>query len=257
MQMAGRLPDQQIRLPLVGFAWLTMTFVHWPVPARQLEPLLPAGLEVDEYDGTGWVSFTPFMLASLRPLSIGTLPTAGPRMSRLRRLTDLSTTLETNLRTYVRDPDGRDGLWFLTLDIGNAAMAAALRTAVGAPYHLARMHLDQDGTLATYSGARIGGSQSYRLQASTGRATEPNDLDDWLTGRWRAYTQHLGRLLVTPVHHEPWPLQHARLETLEQNLTDAVGLGRLGDPAVVHFSSGVRDVRVGVPRPVPRSGAAG
>lgn len=257
MQMAGRLPDQQIRLPLVGFAWLTMTFVHWPVPARQLEPLLPAGLEVDEYDGTGWISFTPFMLANLRPLSIGTLPTAGPRMSRLRRLTDLSTTLETNLRTYVRDPDGRDGLWFLTLDIGNAAMAAALRTAVGAPYHLARMHLDQDGTLATYSGARIGGSQSYRLQASTGRATEPNDLDDWLTGRWRAYTQHLGRLLVTPVHHEPWPLQHARLEMLEQNLTDAVGLGRLGDPAVVHFSSGVRDVRVGVPRPVPRSGAAG
>jgi uncharacterized protein YqjF (DUF2071 family) len=119
------------------------------------------------------------------------------------------------------------------------------------------MHLDQDGTLATYSGARIGGSQSYRLQASTGRATEPNDLDDWLTGRWRAYTQRLGRLLVTPVHHEPWPLRHARVETLEQNLTDAVGLGRLGDPAVVHFSSGVRDVRVGVPRPVPRSGAAG
>lgn len=255
--MSGRLPEQQIRLPLVGFSWLTMSFVHWPVPARQLEPLLPAGLEVDEYDGTGWVSFTPFMLASLRPLSIGTLPAAGPRMSRLRRLTDLSTTLETNLRTYVRDPDGRDGLWFLTLDIGNAAMAAALRTAVGAPYHLARMHLDQDGTLATYSGARIGGSQSYRLQASTGRAFEPNDLDDWLTGRWRAYTQHLGRLLVTPVHHEPWPLQHARLEMLEQNLTDAVGLGRLGDPAVVHFSSGVRDVRVGVPRPVPRSGAAG
>lgn len=255
--MSGRLPEQQIRLPLVGFSWLTMSFVHWPVPARQLEPLLPAGLEVDEYDGTGWVSFTPFMLANLRPMSVGILPTAEPGMSRLRRLADISTTLETNLRTYVRGPDGRDGLWFLTLDIGSAAMAAALRMAVGAPYHLARLHLEHDGTLATYSGARIGGSQSYRLQASTGRATEPNDLDDWLTGRWRAYTQHLGRLLVTPVHHEPWPLQHARLETLEQNLTDAVGLGRLGDPAVVHFSSGVRDVRVGVPRPVPRSGAAG
>lgn len=255
--MSGRLPEQQIRLPLVGFSWLTMSFVHWPVPARQLEPLLPAGLEVDEYDGTGWVSFTPFMLANLRPMSVGILPTAEPGMSRLRRLADISTTLETNLRTYVRGPDGRDGLWFLTLDIGSAAMAAALRMAVGAPYHLARLHLEHDGTLATYSGARIVGSRSYRLQASTGGALAPDRLDDWLTGRWRAYTQHLGRLLVTPVHHEAWPLQQARVETLEQDLTDAVGLGQLGDPAVVHFSRGVRDVRVGVPRPVPRSGAAG
>jgi uncharacterized protein YqjF (DUF2071 family) len=53
--------------------------------------------------------------------------------------------------------------------------------------------------------------------------------------------------LVTPVEHEPWPLRQASLQSLEQNLTDSVGLHRLGEPALVHYSDGVQKVRLGRP----------
>lgn len=71
--------------------------------------------------------------------------------------------------------------------------------------------------------------------------------EGWTTGSWRAYTRHWGKLLVTPVEHEPWPLRQAHLQALEENLTDSVGLEDLREPAVVHFSDGVGRVRLGRP----------
>jgi uncharacterized protein len=51
---------------------------------------------VDEYDGMAWVSLTPFLMAAVRPAGVPIEP-------------GFSTFPETNLRTYVRRPDGRDG----------------------------------------------------------------------------------------------------------------------------------------------------
>jgi uncharacterized protein len=61
-----------------------------------------------------------------------------------------------HLRTYVRGPDGRDGLWFFSIDIGSATLATALRTAVGAPYHKARLTVTQQDDSVTYTGDRVG-----------------------------------------------------------------------------------------------------
>ncbi|MEU5362409.1 DUF2071 domain-containing protein [Streptomyces sp. NPDC005925] len=54
----------------------------------------------------------------------------------------------------------------------------------------------------------------------------------------------------TPVEHEPWPPAHATVDVLEESPTTAAGLGQapLGEP-VVHFSEGVRQVRLGLPMP--------
>ncbi len=72
----------------------------------------------------------------------------------------------------------------------------------------------------------------------------------WLTSRWRAYTRHLGRLWETPVTHEPWPLRAASVLEVEESLTAAAGLpAPVGEP-LVHYSDGVRDVRIGVSRVV-------
>src|SRR4051812_22820214 len=63
-----------------------------------VQVLLPPGLLVDEYD-VAWVRLTPFLMADLRPavVPIKTRFTSFP---------------ETNLRPYVRRPNGRDGIWF-------------------------------------------------------------------------------------------------------------------------------------------------
>ncbi|MEU0009099.1 DUF2071 domain-containing protein [Streptomyces sp. NPDC006314] len=79
-------------------------------------------------------------------------------------------------------------------------------------------------------------------------------MDVWLTSRWRAFTRHLGAVWETPVEHAPWPLREARLDAMEETLTRAAGLPPPATEPVVHFSDGVRNVRLGVSRPVRRRG---
>ena len=66
----------------------------------------------------------------------------------------LSTFPETNVRTYVRNEQGVDGLWFLTLECARAASLAA-RPILGLPYARARMDVTQrDGRLRYTSDRR-------------------------------------------------------------------------------------------------------
>jgi uncharacterized protein YqjF (DUF2071 family) len=242
--MVSRTTEQHLSLPLLRMSWETLTFVHWRVEPARVQTLLPHGLTVDEHDGWAWVSLTPFVLARLRPPGVR----HRPQYARMPALARWTSSPETNLRTYVRGPDGRDGLWFLSLDIGSAALAMTMRSAVGAPYRWGDLTVEPDGDKVRYSGSRTHGPESYRLCVTVGAPLEPGELDVWLTSRWRAYTRHLGRLLVTPVEHEPWPLREVTVETLHQNLTDWAGLGHLGKPDLVHYSPGVFEVGIGRPR---------
>lgn len=122
-----------------------------PVEPGRIQALLPEGLTVDVYDGAAWLGLTPFVMANMRPLGVPDLPgdwRLVPGLRRSPRVADLSSSPETNLRTYVRGPDGRDGLWFFSLDIGSAALADAIRTIVGAPYHNGHLSVEDhdDGT---------------------------------------------------------------------------------------------------------------
>ncbi|MBW9214883.1 DUF2071 domain-containing protein [Mumia sp. zg.B53] len=233
--MASRTAEQRVRVPALCTSWLDLTFVHWRVPPERVQAVLPPSLTVDEYDGAAWVGLTPFRMADMRPLGLPAMPGTA------------RTSPETNLRTYVRGPDGRDGLWFLSLDIGTRVLAALLRTAVGAPYHGADLSVERRSDTVVSTGSRHGGGPSYRLEVQAGAPAEPADLEIWLTSRWRAYTRHLGQIVVTPVEHEPWPLRAAQVRRLDQDLTRAAGLGDLAEPDTVHFSDGVRNVRLGVP----------
>ncbi|MEU0009100.1 DUF2071 domain-containing protein [Streptomyces sp. NPDC006314] len=137
-------PEQRVHVAALRAGWLTQTFVHWAYSPDEVQLLLPQGLAVDTYDGSAWVSLTPFVMAGVRPPGS---PAALPSFA------------ETNLRTYVRGPDGRDGLWFLSIEVACPVMLAA--RAVGAPYHVGRLELARrDGSVA-YTGARRSDGPCY------------------------------------------------------------------------------------------------
>jgi uncharacterized protein len=235
--MPSLSPDECARPPVLKAGWLRQTFLHWPFRPADVQVLLPRGLLVDQYDGMAWVSFTPFLMAGLRPAVVP----IKPRMT---------TFPETNLRTYVRRPNGRDGIWFLSLEVGSAAMLAA-RYAVGAPYHLGDLSVSKHRGTVIYAGTRRGGKPSYHLVVRPGDPiVQPSDRDIWLTGRWRAYTRRFGILFETPVEHEPWPLAAGVVEEFTETLVTSSGLPAPDGAPLVHFSTGVRDVHVGAPRPL-------
>jgi uncharacterized protein YqjF (DUF2071 family) len=227
--------EQRVRVPALRARWLTQTFVHWSYPPETVQAVLPEGLVVDEYEGAAWVGLTPFVMANVRPLGV---PARAP---------GARTFPETNLRTYVRHRGGRDGLWFLSLDVACPVMVAA--RAIGAPYTPGTLSVSRSGDTVSYAGSRWAGGPSYRLFVRPGEPIEPMERDVWLTSRWRAYTRRLGMLWETPVEHEPWPLADATVDVLEETLTTAAGLPAPATEPVVHFSPGVRHVRLGLSLP--------
>jgi uncharacterized protein YqjF (DUF2071 family) len=237
--MASLEPDETVGLPVLRMGWSRQTFLHWPFDPAAVRRFLPRGLVPEEYQGRAWVSLTPFVMIDVRHAIL-------PSLEVTRRL---ATFPETNLRTYVRGPDGRDGLWFLSVEAGSAAMAVISRVGAGAPYHLGDLSVTDDGGVLTYAGCRRGGEPAYRLRIRPGAPLEPSALEINLTSHWRVYTQRCGTLLQTPVWHEPWPLYTAAVEELAQTLTTAAGLADPSAEPIVHYSPGVRHVRVGIPRP--------
>ncbi|WP_262387013.1 DUF2071 domain-containing protein [Streptomyces sp. TRM49041] len=232
--MTSRSPGGPVRFPLLYARWTTQTFVHWRYPPGAVQALLPPGVAVEVYDGAAWVGFTPFVMAEVRP--------PGVPASRW------ATFPETNLRTYVRGPDGRAGVWFLDIEAGSSLTLAA-RAAAGVPYHWADLGVGRHGDTVVYAGSRRGGGPSYGLVVRPGEPLRPSEPDVWLTSRWRAYSHRLGLVWETPIRHEPWSLSSAAVEELRETLTAAVGLPAPGGEPLVHYSREVRDVRIGLPRP--------
>lgn len=207
--------------------WERSTFVHWRYPADVLRARLPRGLELQTVDGSAWVGLTPFVLAGLRPPGLPAVP-------------GWSSFAETNLRTYVTDGE-HDGVWFLRVHCARRLVVAAFRAGLGLPY------VYMPGTVGTQGGTTTYLMGGTHVTAEVGRAIGPDALVDFLTGRWSAYTKHLGRLWRVPVEHEPWPLHEARLIGLRTDLFARTGLPEpVGDP-LVHFSTVVH-TRVGGPR---------
>lgn len=210
-----------------------------------MQALLPDGLQADTFDGKAWAGITPLVMHDVRPLG---LP-AVPRLSHF---------LEVNVRTFVRGPDGHDGLWFFSLEAGRLPFAMAARATHGVPYTWAAIDLSQQGPSVRYTSRRLWPpAEGARLRVAV-EVGEPipepelDALDVFLSSRWQAYGRHcVGRLAVTAVSHEPWPLQRATVRELDEGLLEAAGLPAPDGPPVVHFSPGV-DVALGLPRLLPR-----
>jgi uncharacterized protein YqjF (DUF2071 family) len=225
--------------------WRWITFLHWPYPPDLIQSRLPPGLTVETSNGTAWVGLLPFLMDEVRPPKLPPLP----YVSRFP---------ETNVRTYVRGPDGRTGIWFFSLDAARLAVVTAARTGYGLPYHWSDMSIDRVGDQLRYRSRRrwpgpSGASCDVRMEFDRSLAEpELGDLDYFLTARYRLYSTVAGRLVAADAEHPPWPLCAARLLHVRQDLLQAAHLpAPAGDP-VVHASEGVR-VRIGMWQPERRS----
>jgi uncharacterized protein YqjF (DUF2071 family) len=75
--------------------------------------------------------------------------------------------------------------------------------------------------------------------------SERDELAHFLTARFRLFTIVAGRLAAAEAEHPDWPLHHAELPRLDQDLVQRAALPPpTGDP-LVHASPGV-PVRIGM-----------
>lgn len=216
-------------------SWCDLLFAHWPIPAAELQPLVPPSLEVQEFDGTSWVGIVPFRME-------GVMLHHGRRS--LRPLPDLpwiSAFPELNVRLYV-ERDGKPGVWFLSLDAANRLAVWAARRFFHLPYYHAAMQLTESAAGIDYHSQRLEGNSnvlftgSYRA-TSTPYEAQPNTLEHWLTERYCLYAESpSGELYRAEVHHMPWPLQKAEANIEQNSLLAPHGLSISGPAALLHFA---------------------
>lgn len=221
-------------------SWRDLLFAHWPVPAADLRPLVPAGVAIQEHSGTSWVGVVPFRMA-------------GDMRRPLPDLPGISAFAELNLRLYV-EVEGRAGVWFISLDAASSLAVWAARRFFHLPYFRADMNVAVNGggerardltrPAVAYRSVRRSPSDGPRVAfAGTYRATSdvfearPGSLEHFLTARYCLFTRdRQGALLRADIHHLPWPLQTASAEITENTMGDAQGLPLRGPPALLHFS---------------------
>ena len=208
--------------------WHDLLFAHWPVARDALRPLIPDSLEIDTFDGTGWIAVVPFRMSGVRPR----LALAVPRLSAFPEL---------NVRTYVKAGD-KPGIWFFSLEAGNPLAVEIARRWFHLPYFHAEMSLREADGWIDYHSRRIhrGAPPAefvgrYRAKGEA-RLAAPGTLERWLTERYCLYTPDgHGRMRRGEIHHAQWPLQAAEAEIEANSMTGLQGIALAGPP-LLHFA---------------------
>lgn len=202
--------------------WNEAVFLHWPVDASLLQPLIPAGLTLDVLDGSAWVSLVAFTMERIRPRWLPAFP-------------PVSTFPEINIRTYVRK-NGKSGVYFLSIEAGNRISCQLARSLSGLPYRFSSMQRDRN----QFSSMNRTMGDSLRLVWETGKPlVDKSPVDVWLTERYALFQDDGPHLNAYEIHHVAWPVYKVALQQAEVSyprLSHLIG----GKPARVHYSPGVQ-----------------
>ena len=226
----------------MGMSWRDLLFMHWPVEADALRPLVPPSLSIDTFDGNAWLGVVPFDMVGVRPHFVPAVP-------------GISNFPEINLRTYVTAED-RPGVWFFSLDAHNRLAVRLARATFHLPYFDAEMSCHASGDQVDYRSIRTHkGAPPADFVARygpSGRPFEsgPGSIESFLTERYCLYSAD-GRNNVRrgEIHHQMWPLQPAEVEVRTLAMTQQIGLKPPETEPILHFSKRL-DVLAWLPRKI-------
>lgn len=217
--------------------WRDLLFAHWRIEAQRLRELIPQPLEVDAYDGTGWIGVVPFRMCNVKPRYA---PEVGP----------ISNFLELNVRTYVTYK-GIKAVYFFSLDASSAVAVFIGRNAYRLPYSLARMSFSETSASAderrqdwidyaclrtVAAGDKIAFEARYR-PCSDAVASAKGSLSEFLTERYCLMLVSRGAVIKTDIHHAPWLLSDAECEISSNTMCLPLGIELKRPPDALHFSS--------------------
>lgn len=211
---------------LMAQTWEHLLFAHWPLSADMLRPLIPPDLTVDTFDGQAWVGVVPFEMRNIHFRGLPPVPL-------------LSAFPELNVRTYVLKDD-KPGVWFFSLDAANLPAVRFARQFYHLPYFMATMRVTCSGETVSYASSRHAADAVFRgsyRPVSEIYQFAPGTLEYWLTERYYLYAADRGgRIYRGAIQHEPWPLQKAEADILEESTARSHGIILPDTPPLLHYA---------------------
>jgi len=208
--------------------WGKLLFMHWPIDAAVLRPLIPAQLSIDTFDGSAWIGVVPFTMWGIRASFLPPIP-------------GTSAFHELNVRTYVHFK-GVPGVWFFSLDAASRLAVWGARTFYHLPYFNAEMSLRQQANTIEYHSQRTddrGGPAELNAAWTIGEPlaqARPGSLEFFLTERYCLYSHHREQLYCSRIFHQPWPLRSATLEAYKSTMVESLGIEEPKDKPLLHYA---------------------
>jgi uncharacterized protein YqjF (DUF2071 family) len=209
-------------------SWHDLLFAHWPVDTAELRPLLPPRLQIDTFRAQAWLGIVPFHMSGVRLRGTPAVP-------------GLSAFPELNVRTYVTEGE-KPGVWFFSLDAGNALAVAVARAWFHLPYFLARMACMEESGWIHYRSERSHRGVPSALLVGRYRpvgqifSAQPGTLEHFLTERYCLYaSDNSGQIIRGEIHHSPWPLQVAEAAFTWNSMAEAAGVSLPVSKPLLHF----------------------
>ncbi|MFU1855884.1 YqjF family protein [Sphingobacterium sp. NGMCC 1.201703] len=203
--------------------WLDLLFLHFQVHYDLLRPLVPAELQIDQHEGSCYVSLVAFKMKNIRPRNLPAFP-------------PISDFYEINVRTYI-DQDGKKGVYFIHIEASKSLSAFIAKKLSGLPYEKSTMLRNTQGY------HNLNQERDFRLKtifAVTDEVKIKSSLDTWLTERYCLYLDKPDGIYCFDIHHSEWPLFSVQLQECQLNY-------RVGDIhlhneniALIHYSPGVQ-----------------
>lgn len=219
-----------VRLPwVISQRWGHLLYLHYRVAPDQLRGLLPAPLELDEFEGSAFVSVIPLHMEHVHLRDLFAVP-------------GTANFAEVNVRTYVVH-NGVPGVYFLSIDAASRFASFVARSTFHLPYSRASMTFEHsDGSYemrSTRAGATpVTFEATYR---PTGRTVEqpPGSETRFLAERYCMYViGRSGRLLRGDISHLPWTITTVEASITRNDLLAANGVTPLEEQPIAAYSEG-------------------
>ena len=205
--------------PFLTAEWRSLAMLNYEIDPAALAPFVPAGTELDQWQGKTYVSMVGFMFLNTRVMGISI-----PFHANFE---------EVNLRFYVRRqaPDGtRRGVVFIKELVPRAAIAWTARTFYNENYVALPMNhrwrtFDSGGIEATYSWS-FGGRENRLRVLTSGEPAEAlsGSCEEFITEHYWGYArQRDGGTVEYQVEYPRWRVWRAGEATFDCDVAGLYG----------------------------------
>jgi uncharacterized protein YqjF (DUF2071 family) len=227
LSVTAHRPWEMPRRPWVMTqTWHDLLFAHWPVPPRSVGSRLPAGVELDLFNGHAWIGIVPFRMTNVAPRGVPSLP-------------GISEFPEINVRTYVK-AGGRPGVYFFSLDAASALAVRAARLLLNLPYYQASIAVTRRAHTIEFESRRHGEPASFQARYEPdGEPFVPvsGSLEYFLIERYCLYHfDRRGMSYRLDIHHPPWRLRTGRAEITDDRVAAAAGFALRDRKPLLHVA---------------------
>jgi uncharacterized protein YqjF (DUF2071 family) len=180
--------------------WRSLVMISYRVDPAVLAPLVPAGTELDEFEGGCFVSLVGFLFVDVRVLGL-----AIPLHTRFE---------EVNLRFYVRrrlDGEVRRGVVFVRELVPLPTVALVARWGYGERYSALPMRHESGDSLVAYEWRRRGRWEGLRVvPAGDWAPAAEGSEEEFITEHYWGYAAARRGTVEYQVAHPRWRVSRAR-----------------------------------------------